>query len=40
LLEFASGDITADSLESLANALNLQLTDLVDVTTGDIKSDL
>ena len=40
LLEFASGDITADSLESLANALNLQLTDLVDVTTGKIKSDL
>ena len=40
LLEFASGDITADSLESLANALNLQLTDLVDVTTGQIQSEL
>lgn len=36
LLDFASGDIGADSLETLANTLQLKLTDLVDVTNGQV----
>lgn len=40
LLDFASGDIGADSLETLANTLQLKLTDLVDVTSGQVVGGL
>lgn len=40
LLDFASGDIGADALESLANSFGLQLDQLVDVTTGIVQGDI
>ena len=39
-MDFISSDITGDSLETLANALNLRLTDIIDVATGKVKSEI
>ena len=40
LLDFASNDINADSLETFANTLQLKLTDIIDVTTGQVTGGL
>lgn len=40
VLEFASNNIDANSLETLANALGIKINDLVDVTTGEVQDFL
>ena len=35
-LDFATGDITTDSLESLANSFGRRLTSIIDVTSGEV----
>ena len=40
MLDFAAGDITSDSLETLANKFGKRLTEIVDVSSGEVIGDL